>query len=84
MWFLVACELRRLDDAARRVGYVDLFRVQHSSPRHAGMMPWFSRETERLHRAMEPEVMRTFFREGEDMSLEEAHALTDRISAYLR
>ncbi|MDP9018895.1 MAG: tetratricopeptide repeat protein [Candidatus Eremiobacteraeota bacterium] len=81
IWFFVAIELSRYEDAARLLGFLETYRDENTIPRLPSMMAWFVPRMERLEQRLGYEAMAKFRRAGERLSLEQANAITDSITA---
>ncbi|GAC1356820.1 MAG: hypothetical protein NVSMB31_17360 [Vulcanimicrobiaceae bacterium] len=81
IWFFVAVELSRYEDAARLLGFLETFRDEHKIPRLPSMMAWFVPRMERLEQRLGYEAMARFRRAGERLTLDQADAITDSITA---
>lgn len=77
IWFFVAFEMGRYEDAAQLLGFLETYRDEHTVPRLPTMMPWFAPRLERLEQRLGYERMAALRRQGELLTLREANALTD-------
>ena len=77
IWFFVAFETGRYEQAAQLLGFLETYRDEHTVPRLPTMMPWFAPRLERLEQRLGYEKMAALRRQGELLTLRQANALTD-------
>lgn len=77
IWFFIACELRRSDDAGKLLGFIENYRDEHSIPRLPAMMPWYAPRLERLEQQLGYEAFARLKRQGELLTLAQANAITE-------
>ena len=81
VWFFIAIELGRFEEAARLLGFLEWYRDERNVPRLPSMMPWFAPRLEKLESRLGYEQMMRLRRDGELLSFFEASALTQRVFA---
>lgn len=77
IWFFLAFETGRYEEAAKLLGFLETYRDEHTVPRLPTMMPWFAPRLERLEQRLGYEKMAAMRRQGELLTLWQANALTD-------
>lgn len=76
IWFFVAFETARYEEAAKLLGFLETYRDEHTVPRLPTMMPWFAPRLERLEQRLGYDKFAALRRQGELLTLRQANALT--------
>ncbi|MDP9110176.1 MAG: hypothetical protein M3M96_00885 [Candidatus Eremiobacteraeota bacterium] len=58
IWFFVAFEIGKFEEAAKLLGFLETYRDEHTVPRLPTMMPWFAPRLERLEQRLGYEKLR--------------------------
>ena len=77
-----AAAMRRWEDAARLLAFVDAYRNEHAVPRSA-LPPWLTNNVERLSAHFSAQRLEELQREGETLALDDVPAIVERLSSGL-
>ena len=79
IWFFIAFETGRYEDAAQLLGFLEEYRDEHTVPRLPTMMPWFAPRLESLEQRLGYEKLASLRRQGERLTLAQVNAITDAL-----
>ena len=79
VWFFIAIEVGRYEEAARLLGFLETYRTENNVPRLPSMMPWFAPRLEKLEERLGYDAMMRYRRDGEFLSFNECNAITVNI-----
>ncbi|GAC1388608.1 MAG: hypothetical protein NVSMB31_02870 [Vulcanimicrobiaceae bacterium] len=78
-WFILACELRQYEVAARLLGFLERFRSAHDIMRLPFLMPWYAPQVERLQKHFSYEKLQELQQAGATLTLSSAEELTQTV-----